>query len=110
MERSNPALVDERAVYQLICQLSEKMKSCAEGEDWDHIVFLDEKRRVLIEHLRKSVKKERVEGVNNPWKIDLIQRILSADKETTALVKARLLLLRNGFKTERRLLATYSTV
>ncbi len=99
----------ELTLYTAICCLSEEMLSLAKTGVWDEMIAIEEKRRVLIEQAKTLSKSTQLKERESGQKVDLIQRILSADTETKIWVEQRMVLLQNGFKTERRLLKTYGS-
>ncbi len=107
MEQSNRMLAKELEVYESICTLSEQMLAVAQKGDWDFIASIDKEREGLIRQVRNMTKESRLGNEESRRKVDLIQRILSADSETKACVQARMKLLQKGFHTERTLLKSY---
>lgn len=101
--------MSELTIYEGICCLSEAMLSLAKSGSWDEMIPMEEKRRVLIGQAKVVSKGGRIQHKESGQKVDLIQRILSADTETKIWVTQRMALLKNGFKTERRLLKTYGS-
>lgn len=99
--------MSELKIYESICCLSEEMLSFAKTDAWDEMIHVEEKRRALIEQVQAVSKNTRLQSKESGRKVDLIQRILSADTETKHRVTQRMTQLENGFKTERRLLKTY---
>lgn len=107
MARLDSTQTTELEVYESICALSEKMLSAAKGGDWECIASVEKKREQLIQQVRDLSRKSLLNNEAAARKVDLIQRILSADTETKSCVQARMKLLKTGFHTERKLLRTY---
>jgi len=101
--------LSEIKVYESICCLSEEMLSFAKTGNWDQMIVAEERRRPLIEQLKEVSKNSPLRNEESGRKVDLIQRILSADTQTKVWVEQRMSHLQNGFKTERRLLKTYGS-
>mgnify|MGYP000387991886 CR=1 FL=1 len=101
--------MSELIIYEGICCLSETMLSLAKTGAWDEMIAIEAKRRVLIEKAKTLSNNGRLQYKESGQKVDLIQRILSADTETKVWVEQGMTLLQNGFKTERRLLKTYGS-
>ncbi len=99
----------ELSIYKSICCLSEDLLLLAKTGAWHEMIAIEEKRRALIEQAKTLSKSGRLTDKESGQKVDLIQRILSADTETKIWVEQRMMLLQNGFKTERRLLKTYGS-
>ncbi len=107
MEQSNPIGTKELEIYESICDLSEKMLSVAKRGDWDAITSIEKKRTRLISTVQTMTTQSLSENEETTRKVDLIQRILSADAMTKVFVQERMKLLKKGFHTERKLLNTY---
>lgn len=101
--------LSELSIYEGICCLSEALLSLAKTGAWDEMIGMEEKREALITQARVASKSTRLKHEESRRKVDLIQRILSADTETKRWVAQRMALLKNGFKTEKRLLKTYGS-
>lgn len=101
--------LSELTIYKTICCLSEDLLLLAKTGAWHEMTAIEEKRRVFIEQAKTLSKNARLTDKESRQKVDLIQRILSADTETKTWVEQRMILLQNGFKTERRLLKTYGS-
>ncbi|VAX29578.1 hypothetical protein MNBD_NITROSPIRAE01-952 [hydrothermal vent metagenome] len=101
--------MSELTIYKTICCLSEDLLLFAKTGAWDEMITTEEKRRALIEQVKMLSENGRLTEKESGQKVDLIQRILSADTETKTWVEQRMILLQNGFKTERRLLKTYGS-
>ncbi len=77
VQRSGPLI--ER--YREVAQLSRHMLAAARREDWEEVVRLEARCRILIGHLKEAALAEPLSPVDQQRRIELLRDILHDDAQ-----------------------------
>ena len=101
------------ALYGAMCELTEQMVQAAAASDWDLLVLLEQRCAAHTQTLRAHEQPQPMQGAEREQKIELIRRMLQADRQIRDLTMpwmAQLSQLINSAGTERRLINAYGSV
>jgi flagellar protein FliT len=67
--------------YEAIADASRLMLGAAHADDWDEVVRLEDRCRVLIEHLKQVARRQPLGAAEQRRRIELLRAILANDAE-----------------------------
>jgi len=101
------------AVYAAMAELTEGMLAAAAAGDWDQLVVLEQQCSAHVRTLQAKEPQQPMQGEQRERKVDLIRRMLNADRQIRDLTMpwmAQLSALINNTGAERRLANAYGGV
>jgi flagellar protein FliT len=99
--------------YARMAELTERMLAAARAGDWDQLVALEQQVAAQARRLQQDEPRQPLQGELRERKVDLIRRMLTADREIRDLTMpwmAQLSALISSAGTERRLVNAYGSV
>jgi len=99
--------------YARMADLTERMLAAAREGDWDQLVALEQQVATQARRLQQDEPREPLQGELRDRKVELIRRMLIADREIRDLTMpwmAKLSALISSTGTERRLVNAYGSV
>src|ERR1700740_2301395 len=101
------------SIYATMAELTEQMVRAATLSDWDRLVQLEQRVAPHVQRLRERESPTPMEGGEREQKIELIRKMLNADRKIRDLTMpwmAQLSRLINATGTERRVVSAYGSV
>src|SRR5471032_2843242 len=101
------------SVYATMAELTDQMVAAAGNSDWDGLMLLERRCAAYVQALREQEPAAPMQGEERERKIELIRRMLSADRQIRDLTMpwmAQLSKLINATGTERRVVNAYGSV
>ena len=101
------------SAYAAMAELTDQMVAAAGNSDWDGLVLLEGRCAAHVQALREQEPAAPMQGEERERKIELIRRMLSADRQIRDLTMpwmAQLSKLINATGTERRVVNAYGSV